>query len=130
MSGVSSAQYVAEIGVGQADMRGVVQEQCGAAGLYKVSHGLTLSRLNPELRTGTHLRQGRIEDKLGRPVATQAALVFSSPPYPSGQIIPSRKTMRSLYPSNVSALSKDVSSVKSTVTPSCFAIVRIRPVRI
>ena len=80
MSGVGRAQDVAEVRVGQADMGGIVQEKRGAACIHKLAHGLALLGLHPKLRLRSLCGKGGSKTSFGFPVATQAALVLSSPP--------------------------------------------------
>ena len=49
MAGVGRSQNMAKIRIGQSDVRGVVQEECGAACVDELAHGLALLRLHPIL---------------------------------------------------------------------------------
>ena len=60
MPRVGRTQNMPKVRVGQADVSSIVQEQRSAARLHKLTYGLALLGLHPELRLGSRLRQGRI----------------------------------------------------------------------
>src|SRR6185295_10886315 len=65
MPGVGRAQNVTEVGVGEANVSGIVQEKRGATRLDELTHSLALLGLDPKLRPRSFLlRHGRIENQL------------------------------------------------------------------
>ena len=65
MSRVRRAEHVPEIGIAQAHVGRIVQEQRRPAGFHELADGLALLGLHPELRPGTAARRrGWVEHQL------------------------------------------------------------------